>query len=67
MNKKKIEKILKEWLNKEGSKTGNTEDLFTQECLHDSCPECHGTGTRRNGNMCVHNISCPCPKCTPRC
>lgn len=36
-------------------------------CLHDGCPECIGTGIRRNGSMCVHSISCPCPKCTPMC
>lgn len=34
-------------------------------CLHDSCHECLGTGMKRDGSMCVHNISCPCPKCTP--
>ncbi len=36
-------------------------------CLHDSCPECVGTGIKKNGSICVHNISCPCPKCTPYC
>jgi len=35
-------------------------------CLHDSCPECNGTGTKLNGlGMCIHFISCPCPKCSP--
>ena len=34
-------------------------------CLHDSCPDCLGTGVRRDGGMCIHGISCPCPKCTP--
>lgn len=34
-------------------------------CLHDSCPECLGTGIKKDGTMCIHNISCPCPKCTP--
>lgn len=34
-------------------------------CLHDSCPECHGTGIKSNGGACVHFISCPCPKCSP--
>ncbi len=34
-------------------------------CLHDSCPDCLGTGVKRIGGMCVHGISCPCPKCTP--
>ena len=34
-------------------------------CLHDSCPECIGTGIKRDGSMCVHNIACSCPKCSP--
>jgi hypothetical protein len=38
-----------------------------QPCMHDSCQECHGTGLRSDGSMCVHGISCPCPKCSPRC
>jgi hypothetical protein len=37
-----------------------------QECLHDGCTECNGTGKKKNGQMCVHMISCPCEKCTPR-
>lgn len=36
-------------------------------CLHDSCSECVGTGRKRDGTMCVHMLSCPCPKCTPYC
>lgn len=36
-------------------------------CLHDACPECVGTGVRRSGGACVHNLSCPCPKCSPTC
>ena len=34
-------------------------------CLHDSCPDCLGTGIKRDGSICIHGISCPCPKCTP--
>jgi len=37
-----------------------------QPCLHDQCPECHGTGIRVGGGICVHGISCPCPKCSAR-
>jgi len=36
-------------------------------CLHDQCSECHGTGISRFGGMCVHGISCSCPKCNPTC
>ena len=36
-------------------------------CLHDSCPDCIGTGIRADGSLCAHMISCPCPKCTAGC
>ena len=38
-----------------------------QPCLHEGCPDCIGTGIRTDGSLCVHMISCPCHKCTPRC
>lgn len=38
----------------------------SRNCLHDSCPECHGSGRKSTGELCVHFISCPCPKCTPQ-
>ncbi len=34
-------------------------------CMHDACTECLGTGIRHDGSICIHGISCPCPKCTP--
>lgn len=38
-----------------------------QECLHKSCDECGGTGRKKSdGTTCVHYISCPCERCTPR-
>ena len=51
-----------------------TYDLFNQSfeinyagrseiCLHNSCEYCHGTGTKKNGEICVHFISCPCLNC----
>lgn len=36
-------------------------------CLHDGCTDCHGTGRKRTGELCVHMISCPCHKCSPYC
>lgn len=36
-----------------------------QRCLHDACPECIGTGVKRDGTTCVHFLSCPCPRCSP--
>lgn len=31
--------------------------LQWQPCLHDACPECVGTGIRRDGSSCVHCLS----------
>lgn len=37
-----------------------------KECLHNSCPECDGTGkNKKTGAVCVHFISCRCSKCMP--
>ena len=41
-------------------------DAEPPKCQHDSCSECHGTGKKKNGDMCIHMISCRCPKCSPR-
>ena len=38
----------------------------TSDCLHDNCSKCQGTGIKKLCGICVHGISCPCPKCTPR-
>jgi len=43
----------------------NSEDNW-QPCLHDGCEQCIGTGRKRDGSMCVHMLSCPCPKCSPQ-
>lgn len=42
------------------------QDYQWQPCLHDACPACLGTGIRVDGSMCIHGISCSCPKCSPR-
>ena len=43
------------------------EDRTFQPCAHDQCSQCHGTGIRHDGRACMHNLYCPCPKCSPRC
>ena len=37
------------------------------DCLYLTCTRCGGTGRDSLGRMCVHAMSCPCPKCTPTC
>lgn len=38
------------------------------KCLHDQCPNCGGTGVRKDGlGFCLHGIACPCPKCNFTC
>lgn len=41
--------------------------MMGQQCMHDMCPECIGTGVKHDGSPCVHMLSCPCPKCSPWC
>lgn len=37
------------------------------DCMHDNCSSCGGTGIRKDGlGACIHMISCPCSKCSPR-
>lgn len=39
-----------------------------EDCLHDKCEDCGGTGQRKDGlGPCVHMLSCTCPKCSIRC
>lgn len=35
------------------------------ECLHKKCSMCKGTGHRKNGEICIHYISCRCKLCNP--
>lgn len=44
---------------------GTTAPTPWQPCMHDACSGCLGTGIRFGGGICIHMISCPCPKCTP--
>lgn len=50
--------------NKINLPTGKYENE-TQNCLHEGCPDCHGTGRDKDGRICIHHLSCPCKKCTP--
>jgi len=39
----------------------------SSDCMHDNCSNCRGTGQSKFGGMCVHGMSCPCPKCSVVC
>lgn len=34
-------------------------------CLHSKCSECGGSGVKKNGDLCLHFLSCSCKKCNP--
>lgn len=65
-NREAYEEELKERQRRHLEEVRGERDSQWQPCMHDSCTECHGTGIRRGGGMCVHMIACPCPKCSPR-
>ena len=45
----------------------STNRIERHECLHSNCPKCNCTGIERlTGKLCIHNISCSCPKCSVR-
>lgn len=67
MNKREYEENLKQRQEKHLQNIGKREDDYWQPCLHEHCPECIGTGIRKDGKLCIHSISCSCPKCSPRC
>lgn len=35
------------------------------DCRHKNCSQCHGTGIKKDGQQCIHMISCSCKKCNP--
>ncbi len=65
MNRKEYEKNLRRRQKEHLENIDNNTNW--QPCLHQSCPECIGTGRKHDGSICVHGISCPCSKCSPMC
>lgn len=49
----------------EGTKQKTFIDIVKDKlCLHSQCPKCKGTGTNQStGQICIHNLACPCRKC----
>lgn len=52
--------------NHENSRTWTNRTVSKQrKCLHTGCSECHGSGRKKNGEACVHMLSCSCERCSP--
>jgi len=65
INREQYERELAEKQRRHLEQVANIGNHNWRPCMHDACTECCGTGIKRDGSMCVHGISCPCPKCTP--
>lgn len=65
INKEDYKRDLKQRQKEHLDSIQRMRDSNWRPCLHDSCPDCLGTGIRRDGGICIHGISCPCPKCSP--
>jgi len=63
--KEEYEKDLKHRQEQHLNNINNSFNGNWRPCMHDQCPDCLGTGIKQNGGVCIHGISCPCPKCTP--
>ncbi len=42
----------------------NATTVVEHSCLHLQCGRCRGSGMDERGRICVHAVSCPCPKCS---
>lgn len=61
-------KEYEEYLEKYEKDLDNASKTFQVKrnfCLHDLYEECHGSGKKENGELCIHFISCNCSKCSP--
>lgn len=58
VKRKAIEEMARHWKESQIGKINGTNN-----CLHDNCEQCHGTGIKVTGGVCIHMISCTCTKC----
>jgi hypothetical protein len=65
INRKQYEEDLKRRQKEHLDYVCKRQNKKMRPCLHDSCSDCLGTGVKRDGSMCIHGISCQCPKCSP--
>lgn len=40
--------------------------ITADNCLHKSCQKCSGVGVDKDGQACIHMISCPCKNCSAK-
>lgn len=63
-----INQITKKKLNRLANKTGEPIEYTMldegewPQCLHSRCDDCKGSGVKKDGQMCIHSISCQCKK-----
>lgn len=67
IDRKQYEEELQRKQREHLAKVKDRGDSNWRPCLHDSCPQCFGTGIRLDGGHCFHNLSCQCPKCIIYC
>lgn len=67
MDREEYEKDLKEKRAEHLKNINKRKNPYWSPCLHNDCTLCYGTGKKADGSMCIHFISCPCPKCTIMC
>lgn len=66
MDREQYEEDLRRRQQKHLEQVYGANEAHWQPCAHDQCTNCLGTGVGRDGRPCIHSLSCPCPKCTPR-
>ncbi len=65
MDKERYEKDLRRRQEEHLRGVRGQRELDWKPCLHDGCSQCHGTGVKLDGSICVHMLSCNCPRCSP--
>lgn len=54
-----------EKLNQRQIEPTEIEPTEIEYCLHKTCNQCHGTGKKQDGKMCMHMLVCTCKRCNP--
>lgn len=65
MTKEEYERDLKERQRIHLEKVNRYRNQHWTPCMHETCPQCVGTGVKVDGSTCIHMMYCTCPKCSP--